>query len=79
MNDKMRMARTDADTRANSLGNVANRLKADIAGMEELEDSLITVPATDGAISMKENEFSWMAILALGSQVLPSSLLDYLR
>lgn len=79
MNDTMRMARTDVDTRANSLENIINQLEDDISGMEKLEDSLMTAQPAGEAIHLKDIEYSWKAILALGSQILPSSLLDYLR
>lgn len=79
MNDTMRMARTDVDTRSNSLENMVVRLKTEIDGMEKLEDSLMTADPAHEAIDLKDIEYSWQAVLALGSQILPSSLLDYLR
>ena len=79
MNDKMRMARTFMDTQTNSLEYLVDRLKSDIDGMEKLEDSLMTAEPAGEAINMKNVEYAWQAVLALGSQILPSSLLDYLR
>ena len=79
MNDTMRMARTDVDTRSNSLESMVVRLKTEIDGMEKLEDSLMTAEPAGEAIDLKDIEYSWQAVLALGSQILPSSLLDYLR
>lgn len=79
MNDTMRMARTEVDTRANSLEYTINRLSSDIDGMEKLEDSLMTAEPAGEAIKMKDVEYAWRAVLALGNQILPSSLLDYLR
>lgn len=79
MNDTMRMSRTDVDTRANSLESMITRLKTEIDGMEKLEDSLMTADPANEAINLKDVEYSWQAVLALGSQILPSSLLDYLR
>lgn len=79
MNDTMRMARTDVDTRASSLESMITRLKTEIDGMEKLEDSLMTADPANEAINLKDVEYSWQAVLALGSQILPSSLLDYLR
>lgn len=79
MNDTMRMSRTDVDTRANSLESMITRLKTEIDGMEKLEDSLMTADPANEAINLKDIEYSWQAVLALGSQILPSSLLDYLR
>lgn len=79
MNDTMRMARTDVDTRASSLESMITRLKTEIDGMEKLEDSLMTADPANEAINLKDIEYSWQAVLALGSQILPSSLLDYLR
>ena len=33
----------------------------------------------DEAIKLKECEYVWMAVLQLGSQILPSSLLDFMQ
>lgn len=79
MNDTMRMSRTDVDTRANTLENMITRLKSEIDDMEKLEDSLMTADPANESINLKDVEYSWQAILALGSKILPSSLLDYLR
>lgn len=79
MNDTMRMARTFMDTQTTSLEYIVDRLKSDIDGMEKLEDSLMTAEPAGEAIKMKNVEYAWQAVLALGSQILPSSLLDYLR
>lgn len=79
MNDTMRMARTELDTQSNTLEYLIDRLDLDISGMEKLEDSLMTAEPAGEAIKMKDVEYAWQAVLALGSQILPSSLLDYLR
>ncbi len=79
MDDKMRMSRTFMDTQSTSLEYLVDRLKSDIDGMEKLEDSLMTAEPAGEAIKMKNVEYAWQAVLALGSQILPSSLLDYLR
>ena len=79
MNDTMRMARTALDTQSNTLEYLIDRLDLDISGMEKLEDSLMTAEPAGEAIKMKDVEYAWQAVLALGSQILPSSLLDYLR
>lgn len=79
MNDTMRMSRTDVDTRANTLENMVTRLKTEIDDMEKLEDSLMTADPANESINLKDVEYSWQAILALGSKILPSSLLDYLN
>jgi len=79
MNDQMRMARTEVDTSATALEDMIAKLKDDIKGMEQLEDSLMTAPAAQEAINLKDIEYAWKAVLAVGNQLLPSSLLDYLR
>lgn len=79
MNDTMRMARTELDTQSNTLEYLIDRLDLDISGMEKLEDSLMTAEPAGEAIKMKDVEYAWQAVLALGNQILPSSLLDYLR
>lgn len=79
MNDTMRMARTFMDTQTTSLEYLVDRLKSDIDGMEKLEDSLMTAEPAGEAIKMKNVEYAWQAVLALGNQILPSSLLDYMK
>lgn len=79
MNDQMRMARTEVDTSATALEDMISKLTDDIDSMEKLEDSLMTAPAAQEAINLKDIEYAWKAVLAVGNQLLPSSLLDYLR
>ena len=73
------MSRTDLGTRMNFLERVQTRLKADIDNMSEMESKLVSSDPAEEAIKMKECEYVWMAVLQLGSQILPSSLLDYMR
>lgn len=79
MNDQMRITRTEVDTSATALEDMISKLDDDIKGMEKLEDGLMTAPAAKEAINLKDIEYAWKAVLAVGNQLLPSSLLDYLR
>ncbi len=79
MNDQMRMARTEVDTSATALEDMISKLTDDIDSMEKLEDSLMTAPPAKEAINLKDIEYAWKAVLAVGNQILPSSLLDFLR
>ncbi len=77
--DNVGMARTDMGTRYNFLDKIKTQLEADIDNMSETESRLISSDPAEEAIKMKNCEYVWMAVLQLGSKVLPSSLLDYLR
>lgn len=79
LTDQVGMSRTDLGTRMNFLERVQTRLKADIDNMSEMESKLVSSDPAEEAIKMKECEYVWMAVLQLGSQILPSSLLDYMR
>ena len=79
LTDQVGMSRTDLGTRMNFLERVQTRLKADIDNMSEMESKLVSSDPAEEAIKMKECEYVWMAALQLGSQILPSSLLDYMR
>lgn len=79
LTDKMGMARTDLGTRMNFLDQMQTRLKSDIDNMTELESNLISADPANEAKKMKECEYAWLAVMQLGSKVLPSSLLDFMR
>ena len=78
LTDQVGMSRTDLGTRMNFLERVQTRLEADIDNMSEMESKLVSSDPAEEAIKMKECEYVWMAVLQLGSQILPSSLLDYM-
>ncbi len=79
LTDKVGMNRTDLGTRTNFLEQTKDRLEADIDNMSELESNLVSSDPAEDAIKMKECEYVWLAVLQLGSQILPSSLLDFMR
>lgn len=79
LNDKMRMSRTDLGTRVTYLERTQDRLTNDINNLGEMESSLISADPAEEAINMKMMEYVWLATLQLGMQILPSSLLDFLR
>lgn len=79
LTDKVGMMRTDLGTRMNFLERTQTALEADIENMTNLETNLISSDPAEEAMKMKDCEYSWLAILQLGSKVLPSSLLDFMN
>ena len=79
LTDQVGMSRTDLGTRMDFLDRTKERLEDDIDNMSEMESKLVSSDPADEAIKMKECEYVWMAVLQLGSQILPSSLLDFMR
>lgn len=79
LTDSMRMTRTDLGTRVNFLKRTQDRLEVEIDNLGELESNLLTAETAEEAINLKTAQYTWMATLQLGSYILPTSLLDYLR
>lgn len=79
LNDEMRMVRTDLGTRMNFLDRTKDRLTQDIDNLSAMESQLISSDIATDSIDMKNTEYTWLAVLQLGSKIIPSSLLDYLR
>lgn len=79
LNDKMRMQRTELGSRMNFLDRTEERLTNDIDNLSEMESNLITADPAEEAINMKMAEYVWLATLQLGAQILPQSLLDFIR
>lgn len=79
LTDGVGLSRTDLGTRMNFLERAQTRLENDINNMSELESKLVSSDPAEEAIKMKESEYVWMAVLQLGSKILPSSLLDFMR
>ena len=44
-----------------------------------METDLISSDPAEEAIKMKECEYVWLALMQLGSKVLPASLLDFMH
>ncbi len=78
LTDNVGMQRTELGTRDSFLDRMQTRLEDDIENMSSMESELISSKPTDEAIALKEANYVWMAVLQLGSQILPSSLLDYI-
>jgi len=79
LSDSSRMARTEAGVRANFLERTKDRLDMEIDNLGEMESNLLTVDLAEEAITQKTLEYTWLATLQLGSNILPTSLLDFLR
>lgn len=78
-NNQMRMNTTDVDTKAKFLETTENRLTAEIDNLSEAESALISTNDGEEAINQKMNYYVWMATLQIGSMVLPTSLMDFMR
>ena len=73
------MVRTDLGNRMEYLQLTQTRLEDDITNMTALETDLISSDPAEEAIKMKECEYVWLALMQLGSKVLPASLLDFMH
>lgn len=78
LNDEMRMAQADLNTRVAHLDRMESRLESDITNLTEMETKLISSDPAQEAINLKNAEYVWLATLQLGAKVLPSSLLDFI-
>lgn len=78
LTDEVGMTRTDLGTRMQFLEKTQERLEDDIDNMTELETNLISSDPAEEAMKMKECEYVWLAVMQLGSKVLPASLLDFM-
>ena len=78
LTDNVGMGRTDLGTRMSFLERTVKRLESDIDDMTQLESDLISSDPAEEAINIKQCEYVWMAVLQLGSQILPTSLLDFM-
>lgn len=78
LTDEVGMVRTDLGNRMQYLELTETRLDEDIYNMTTLETDLISSDPAEEAIKMKEVEYVWLALMQLGSKVLPASLLDFM-
>ncbi len=78
LTDKLGMTRTELGSRMDFLQRTQSRLEDDIDNMTELETNLISSDPAEEAMKMKECEYVWLAVMQLGSKVLPASLLDFM-
>lgn len=79
LTDDVGMVRTDLGNRMEYLQLTQTRLTDDITNMTALETDLISSDPAEEAIKMKECEYVWLALMQLGSKVLPASLLDFMH
>ena len=78
LTDEVGMVRTDLGNRMEYLELTETRLDEDIYNMTTLETDLVSSDPAEEAIKMKECEYVWLALMQLGSKVLPASLLDFI-
>lgn len=78
LTDEVGMVRTDLGNRMEYLELTETRLDDDIFNMTTLETDLVSSDPAMEAIKMKECEYVWLALMQLGSKVLPASLLDFI-
>lgn len=79
LTDQVGMVRTDLGNRMEYLELTQTRLEDDITNMTSLETDLISSDPAEEAMKMKECAYVWLALMQLGSKVLPQSLLDFMR
>ena len=78
LTDQVGMVRTDLGNRMQYLELTETRLTDDITNMTALETDLISSDPAEEAIKLKECEYVWLAVMQLGSKILPASLLDFM-
>lgn len=78
LTDNVGLTRTDLGNRMQYLEQTEDRLQDDINDMTTLETDLISSDPAQEAIKMKECEYVWLAVMQLGSKILPASLLDFM-
>lgn len=78
LTDQVGMVRTDLGNRMQYLELTETRLTDDITNMTALETDLISSNPAEEAIKLKECEYVWLAVMQLGSKILPASLLDFM-
>lgn len=70
---------TDMGTRTSFLTSTTNRYEDDIVNMKALHKRLFEIDEATEITNQKMYEFSWNAILNIGSKVIPASLMDFVR
>lgn len=66
-------------TRSNYMEKSISRLENEEYNLESLKSKLVEVDTADEIIAYKQYEFSWNAILQMGSKLIPTSLMDYVK
>lgn len=69
---------TELGSRSNFLENTANRIEDDILNLKSLRAKLIETDPAEEITQQKMFEFSWNAILKMGSKIIPPSLMDFI-
>ncbi|MEM1485297.1 flagellar hook-associated protein FlgL [Oscillospiraceae bacterium PP1C4] len=77
--DALMLNITDIGTRATFLEKSAERIENDIENLTEMRSKLEAVSDTAESMNMKMFDYSWKATLQIGSRVIPTSLMDFLR
>lgn len=66
-------------SRSNYIDKSINRLGDEKYNLESLKQMVIEIDTAEEIISMKQYEFSWNAILQMGSKLIPPTLMDYVK
>lgn len=77
--DKLMINVTEVGTRSNFLEKSVDRLETDNVNLAELRNKLEATDDTTEAMNMKMYQYSWMASLQFGSQILPQSIMDFMN
>lgn len=70
---------TELGTRTNFLENTLTRLEEDELNLKATRSSLIETNPADEITQQKMFEFSWNAMLKMGSRIIPPSLMDFIN
>lgn len=65
-------------TRSNYIEKSITRLDDEEYNLQSLKEMLVEIDSAEEIIAMKQYEFSWNAILQMGSKLIPTSLMDYI-
>lgn len=77
--DALRKSTVELGSRTNYLENTQNKLQEDIDGLKDIISDLGATDTKTESTNMKMAEYAWMATLSIGSKILPTSLLDFIR
>lgn len=77
--EKFLISITDVGSRQKFLEGTKDRLESDMENLGEMTNRLELINLEEESITMKSYEAAWLMTLQLGSKILPTSLMDYLR
>lgn len=76
--DTVLLSATELGTRSKFLENTVDRIEDDILNIKSLKSKLVETDPAEEITQQKMFEFSWNAILKMGSKIIPPSLMDFI-